>query len=267
MSLSHISLVSGGCPPLPMLVVVLPSLLHLAQRLHARGAAASAGLALPSALRQHGGMSTTPVPLDLIRLVEAFVFASAEPVTPSLLAPLLPPDRNPYDLLHAVRDHCAGRGVILVEHGGGWVFRTAPDLAEPLQSALTRHRRLPRAAMEVLVVVALHQPATRPEIEAIRGVGVGQATMDLLMETGLITAHGRRQVPGTPTLWVTTPRFLAQFGLRSLRDIPGAFLAGTIPAGRPDGRRAAAAAGDIGPIGDDQDEAEEALDDDDPTAS
>ena len=212
-------------------------------------------------------MSTTSVPLDLIRLVEAFVFASAEPVTPSLLASLLPPDRNPYDLLHAVRDHCAGRGVILVEHGGGWVFRTAPDLAEPLQSALTRHRRLPRAAMEVLVVVALHQPATRPEIEVIRGVGVGQATMDLLMETGLITAHGRKQVPGTPTLWVTTPRFLAQFGLRSLRDIPGAFLAGTIPAGRPGGRRAAAAADDIGPIGDDQDEADKAADDDDPTAS
>ena len=93
-------------------------------------------------------MSTTPVPLGLIRLVEAFVFASTEPVTPSLLAPLPPPDRNPYDLLHAARDHCAGRGVILVEHGGGWVFRTAPDLAEPLQSALTRHRRVPRAAME-----------------------------------------------------------------------------------------------------------------------
>ena len=88
-------------------------------------------------------MPTTPVPLDLIRLVKAFVFASTEPVTPSLLAPLLPPDRNPHYLLHAVRDHCAGRGVILVEHGGEWVFRTVPDLAEPLQSALTRHRRLP----------------------------------------------------------------------------------------------------------------------------
>ena len=212
-------------------------------------------------------MSTTPVPLDLIRLVEAFAFASTEPVTPSLLAALLPPDRNPYDLLHAVRDHCAGRGVILVEHAGGWVFRTAPDLAEPLQSALTRHRRLPRAAMEVLIVVALHQLATRPEIEAIRGVGVGQATMDLLMDTGLITSHGRKQVPGTPTLWVTTPRFLAQFGLRSLRYIPGAFLAGTIPAGRPGGQRAAAAAGDTGSIGDDQDEADDTADDDDPTAS
>ena len=87
------------------------------------------------------------------------------------------------------------------------MFRTAPDLAEPLQSALTRHRRLLRAAMKVLCEVALHQPATRPEIEAIRGGG--QATMDLLMETGVITAHGCRQVPSTPTLWVTTPRFLA----------------------------------------------------------
>lgn len=174
-------------------------------------------------------MSATPVPLDLIRLVEAFVFASAEPVTPGLLAPLLPPDRNPYDLLHAVRDHCAGRGVILVEHGGGWVFRTAPDLAEPLQSALTQHRRLPRAAMKVLVVVALHQPATRPEIEAIRGVGVGQATMDLLMETGLITAHGRKQVPGTPTLWVSFgfPDFSSSFPISAA---PAARRAGCLRA-------------------------------------
>ena len=91
--------------------------------------------------------------------------------------------------------------------------------------------------------------------------------MDLLMEAGLITSHGRKQVPGTPTLWVTTPRFLAQFGLRSLRDIPGAFLAGTIPAGRLGGQRAAAAAGDTGLIGNNEGEAEEAADDDDPTTS
>ena len=111
-------------------------------------------------------------------------------------------------------------------------------------------------------MVALHQPTTRPEIKAIRGVGVGGATMDLLMETGMITAHGRRQVPGTPTLWVTTPRLLAQFGLRSLCDIPGTFLAGAIPAGRVGSRREAAAAGDTGLIGDDQDGADEAADDD-----
>lgn len=238
----------------------------MALRLPTSGIVTSDTLALPAALGQHGGMSTTPVPLDLIRPVKAFVFANTEPVTPSLLAPLPPPDRDPYNLLRAVRDHSAVRGVILVEHGGGWVFRIAPDVAEPLQSALTRHRRLPRAAMEALVVVALHQPTTRPKIEAVRGVDVGQATMGLLMGTGMITAHGRRQVPGTLTLWVTTPRFLAQFGLRSLRDIPGAFLAGAVLAGRPGSRREAAAAGDTSLVNDDQDKANEVVDDHDPTA-
>ena len=99
----------------------------------------------------------------------------------------------------------------------GLRFRTAPDLTERLQSALIRHRRLPRAAMEALVVVALHQPVTRPEVEAVRGVSISQATMDLLLKAGMIVAHGRKPVPGTSTLWVTTARFLTQLCLRSPR--------------------------------------------------
>ena len=110
---------------------------------------------------------------------------------------------------------------MLVYQADGWVFRTAPDLNDELQTALGEVRKLPRVALEVLVVIALHQPITRPEIEAVRGTSLSQATMELLLETGLIKAHGRRQSPGTPTLWVTTPLFLEQFGLKSLRDLPG----------------------------------------------
>lgn len=196
-------------------------------------------------------MATPDIPADLLRLAEALVFASPEPATWTTLAPWLPSHLDAQAVFQALQDHCAGRGVILVEHAGGWVFRTAPDLTEQLQASLARHRRLPRAAMEVLVVVALHQPVTRPEIESVRGVSVGQATMDLLLESGMIAAHGRKQVPGTPTLWVTTPRFLSQFGLRSIRDLPGAYLKGEIPTRRIRGRTASATP-DAAPYEDDE---------------
>jgi segregation and condensation protein B len=162
------------------------------------------------------------VPLAVLRLAEAFIFASPEPVTYKALEPVLPRDFDPFLVLEALEKHCADRGVILVQTGAGWSFRTAPDLAPQLREALTETRRLPRVAMETLVVIALHQPVTRPDIEQIRGVSLSQATMDLLMETGLIQPWGRKDVAGRPTLWVTTPRFLAQFGLKSLRDLPGA---------------------------------------------
>ena len=89
---------------------------------------------------------------------------------------------------------------------------------------MTEARRLPRAVMETLVLIALHQPVTRAEIEDIRGVALAQTTMDLLLESGLVKPWGRKEAPGRPTLWVTTPRFLSQFGLRSLRDLPGSHL-------------------------------------------
>jgi segregation and condensation protein B len=112
------------------------------------------------------------------------------------------------------------RSVELVEAAGGVMFRTAPDLAPRLRTVVEIPRRLPRAAMETLAIVAYHQPVTRPEIEAIRGASLAQATLDALLEAGLIAPAGRREAPGRPTLWATTPTFLARFGLADLRDLP-----------------------------------------------
>ncbi len=155
-----------------------------------------------------------------LRLAEALVFSSAEPVPVRALQQLLPPEADAAAVLAALRDRLDGRGVTLVEVAGGWQFRTAPDLAALLRRVVRQPRRLPRAAMETLAIVAYHQPVTRPEIEDMRGASLSQQTMDALLEAGLIAATGRREVPGRPTLWGTTPAFLAQFALRDLRDLP-----------------------------------------------
>lgn len=157
---------------------------------------------------------------EAARLVEALVFASIEPVPTAAIARLLPPPVDAEPVLRALQAHYAGRGVELVEVAGGWQFRTAADLAPQLTRIVPQPRRLPRAAMEALSVIAYHQPATRADVEAVRGASLGQATMDALLEAGLIEPRGRKEVPGRPTLWGTTPAFLAQFGLRSLRDLP-----------------------------------------------
>ena len=157
---------------------------------------------------------------EQLRLAEALVFASAEPVSARALQQLLPPDADAEAVLGALRERCTGRGVTLVAVAGGWQFRTAPDLAPVLRRVVAQPRRLPRAAMETLAIIAYHQPVTRPEIEEMRGTSLSQQTMDALLEAGLIAAGGRREVPGRPTLWATTPGFLAQFGLRDLRDLP-----------------------------------------------
>jgi segregation and condensation protein B len=156
-----------------------------------------------------------------VRLVEAFVFASAEPVAASAVARLVPMPYSAHEVLATLRERCQGRGVHLVEAGGGWQFRTALDLAAELATVMEKPRRLPRAAMETLAVIAQYQPLTRAEIEDIRGVALSQASMDLLLEVGLIQPSGQREVPGRPTLWTVTPAFLAHFGLRSIRDLPG----------------------------------------------
>ena len=155
-----------------------------------------------------------------VRLAEAFVFASAEPVGLRALAEVLPSDADPAAVLAELTARTAGRGVALVEVAGGWQFRTAVDLAPQLKRVVQQPRRLPRAAMETLAIVAYHQPVTRPEIEELRGASLSQQTMDALLEAGLIASQGRREVPGRPTLWGTTPAFLAQFGLRDLRQLP-----------------------------------------------
>ena len=148
------------------------------------------------------------------------MFASAEPVAARALAQLLPDDADADAVLAALQERMAGRGVVLVEVAGGWQFRTAPDLAPALRRVVVQPKRLSRAAMETLAIVAYHQPVTRPEIEDMRGASLSQQTMDALLESGMIVSLGRREVPGRPTLWGTTPAFLAQFGLRNLRDLP-----------------------------------------------
>jgi segregation and condensation protein B len=157
---------------------------------------------------------------DALRLAEALVFASAAPVTARQLGQMLPDGIEADAVFAALRDRYAGRGVELVEVAGGVQFRTADDLAPRLRKIIQVPRRLPRAAMETLAIVAYHQPVTRPEIEEIRGAALAQATLDALLEAGLIAPKGRKEVPGRPTLWATTPAFLLQFGLRDARDLP-----------------------------------------------
>ena len=157
---------------------------------------------------------------DAIRLAEALVFASAGPIGLRALAQLLPEDADPDAVIAALKTRYAGRGVELVEVAGGMQFRTAPDLAPKLKRVVEVPRRLPRAAMETLAIVAYHQPLTRAEIEEMRGASLSQTTLEQLLEAGLIAPKGRRETPGHPTLWGTTPAFLEQFGLRDLRELP-----------------------------------------------
>ncbi len=157
---------------------------------------------------------------DSVRLAEALIFAAAEPVGLARLARILPEDVVPEAAVEALRARYAGRGVELVEVAGGVMFRTAPDLAPLLRTVVEVPRRLPRAAMETLAIIAYHQPITRAEIEAIRGASLAQTTLDALLEAALIAPSGRKEAPGRPSLWATTQGFLTRFGLAHLRDLP-----------------------------------------------
>jgi len=155
-----------------------------------------------------------------VRLAEAMLFAAAEPVTPRALGQLLPDDMDAVTVLAALRSRYAGRGVELVDVAGGFQFRTAADLAPALRKVVVVPRRLPRVAMETLAIIAYHQPVTRPEVEEMRGASLSQQTLDALLEADLIAPKGRKEAPGRPTMWGTTPNFLAQFGLKDLRELP-----------------------------------------------
>jgi segregation and condensation protein B len=157
---------------------------------------------------------------DALRIAEAVLFASDRPVPPARLQTVLPAGTEAAAVLAGLAARYAGRGVELVEVAGGFAFRTAADLAPRLTRVVEAPRRLPRAAMEALAVIAYHQPCTRGEIEEIRGASLAQATLESLLELGLIAPRGRKEAPGRPTLWGTTPRFLEQFGLKSLKDLP-----------------------------------------------
>jgi segregation and condensation protein B len=156
-----------------------------------------------------------------LRLVEALLFAVAEPIGEEALARHLDDAADVTSLLHELAEIYAGRGVNLVRLAGGWAFRTAPDIAASLRIERPVVRKLSRAAVETLAVIAYHQPVTRAEIEQIRGVALGKGTIDTLMEAGWVRSRSRRAGPGRPLLWVTTPGFLVHFGLDTLSELPG----------------------------------------------
>jgi segregation and condensation protein B len=160
------------------------------------------------------------VTAEAIRIAEALLFASDRPVAPNRLQQVLPEGQVAEAVLAELARLLDGRGVVLSEVAGGYALRTAPELAPALTRVVEVPRRLPRAAMEALAVIAWHQPVTRAEIEEIRGASLSQASLESLLEHGLVAPRGHREVPGRPTLWGTTPRFLEQFGLKSLRDLP-----------------------------------------------
>jgi segregation and condensation protein B len=156
-----------------------------------------------------------------LRLLEALLFAAPEPLSEDDLARRLGEAADVAALLRELAADYAGRGVNLVRLAGGWIFRTAPDLAGDLKTERAVTRRLSRAAVETLAIVAYHQPVTRAEIEAIRGVVLARGTLDRLLEAGWVRPMGRRDTPGRPLNWITTPAFLGHFGLDSLRELPG----------------------------------------------
>lgn len=156
-----------------------------------------------------------------LRILEALLFASAEPLAPAQLVPHLGEGVDVEGLLVALQSQYASRGVNLVKRADKWAFRTAGDLSFLLLREQTDNRPLSRAALETLAIIAYHQPATRAEVEEVRGVATGKGTLDLLMEAGWIRMRGRRRTPGRPVTYGTTDGFLDHFGLESLADLPG----------------------------------------------
>lgn len=156
-----------------------------------------------------------------LRLLEAALFASNEPVSKTVLQDQLGKDVDVDSLLTDLQALYAHRGVHLVETGGLWSFRTAPDLAPMMKITKQPRRKLPRAAAEVLAIIAYHQPVTRAEIESIRGVDTSRGTLDILLELGWIRPGKPRETPGRPLTWKTTPEFLSHFNLTGLNELPG----------------------------------------------
>jgi segregation and condensation protein B len=158
---------------------------------------------------------------DFLRAVEAVLFVSEQPLTPAEIRLHVGEAGDLPAALASLSAHYAGRGVNLVERGGRWHFQTAADLSHILRREKDETRKLSRAAMETLAIIAYHEPVSRAEIEGIRGVQVAKGTLDVLMEAGWIRPAGRREVPGRPLIYVTTVEFLSHFGLGSRRDLPG----------------------------------------------
>jgi segregation and condensation protein B len=180
---------------------------------------------LPFASPEETGRARNPAErlhfAEAMRMAEAVVFASAEPVTETQIAARLPEGVDIAAVMADLREFYSRRGVNLVRVGDAWAFRTAGDLAFLMSRNSVQQKKLSRAALEVLAIVAYHQPVTRAEIEEIRGVETSKGTLDTLLETEWVRMRGRRRSPGRPVTYGTTATFLDHFGLEELRDLPG----------------------------------------------
>ena len=160
-------------------------------------------------------------PDDIVRAVEAVLFASEQPLALSEIQLFVGQGNEVKRALGRLQQDYAGRGIELVERGGRWHFQTAADMSHLLRRSREEPRKLSRAAIETLAIIAYHEPVSRAEIEAIRGVQISKGTLDVLMEAGWVKPAGRREVPGRPLIYATTADFLSHFGLGSRRDLPG----------------------------------------------
>ena len=158
---------------------------------------------------------------DLLRLLEAILFGTGEPLSERDLATRMPEDADIAGMLEELRGQYANRGIHLVQVGARWAFRTAPDLGPHLRLKKTVQRKMSRAALETLAIIAYHQPVTRAEIEEIRGVTTSRGTLDILLEAEWIRPRGRRRTPGRPVTWGVSDEFLDHFGLESVKALPG----------------------------------------------
>lgn len=172
-------------------------------------------------MAENDSLFDAPPMAEQERMVEAILFARPEPVTLAELAARLPHGADPAEALVHLKKRYEGRGVTLVKVGEAWAFRTAPDLGHLMSRETVETRKLSRAAIETLAIVAYHQPVTRAEIEEIRGVAVSRGTVDQLLELDWIRLGRRRMSPGRPVTFVVTEGFLDHFGLESARDLPG----------------------------------------------
>ncbi len=212
---------------------------------------------------------------EKLRILEALLFAATEPLSARVLGEHLDGDDDLTALLQELQGFYAGRGVNLVSVGGKWAFRTAPDLSYLLERHAVQQKRLSRAALETLAIIAYHQPVTRSEIEEIRGVSISTGTLDVLLETEWIRLRGRRRSPGRPITYGTSDAFLDHFGLATVKDLPGlkelrksGLLSGDLPPdfAVPDPRNVAELMADEDPLEDedmDPDLFDEAIDDND----
>ncbi len=155
------------------------------------------------------------------RVVEALLFAAKEPLDHETLANAISENVKLETVLESLQAHYAGRGIQLVRTAGRWSFRTADDLGYFLRKDVQETKKLSKVAQETLAIIAYHQPVTRADIEAIRGVSVARGTLEILLETGWVRLRGRRKTPGRPVTFGTTPAFLDHFGLNALSDLPG----------------------------------------------